>query len=174
MKFTENELKIIYQYSAENKVETLNRLEKVISEIKEETTKNLIKNTREKLQKAAEPECSNFIKNVKKYFLNKKDNSIHQKLSEAIIKSNSAILLGHDLMGEERFMKEAYHMITLEVLNDNSPVGYKGERYRFFLSDEGYKNAKLSEQRGEIKIKSHASVFCGKLYSDRKIQKQEQ
>ena len=169
MKFTESELKVIYKYSAENKAETLSRLEKVISEIKEETTKNLIKNTIEKLQKTAEPECSNFIKNVKKYFLNKKDNSIHQKLAEARIKSNSDILLGHDLMGEERFMKEAHHMITFEVLNDNSPVRHNGERYRFFLSDEGYKNAKLSEQRGEIKIKSHASVFCGKLYPDKKL-----
>ena len=83
MKFTENELKIIYQYSAENKAETLNQLEKVISEIKEEITKNLIKNIIEKLQKTAEPECSNFIVNVKKYFLNKKDNSIHKKLAEA-------------------------------------------------------------------------------------------
>ena len=169
MKFTENELKIIYQYSAKNRDETLNRLEEIISEIKEETTKNLIKNTIEKLQKATEPECGNFIANVKKYFLNKKDNSIRQKLAEARIKSNSAVLLGHDLMGEERFMKEAHHMITLEVLNDNSPVGHKGECYRFFLSDEGYKNAKLSEKRGEIKIKSHASVFCGKLYPDKKL-----
>ena len=173
MRFTENELKIIYQYSAENKEETLNRLEESISEIKEETTKNLIKNTIEKLQKTAEQECSNFIKNVKKYFLNKKDNSIHQKLAEARIKSNSAVLLGHDLIGWERFMKEAHHMIILEILNDNNPVGHKGECYRFFLSDEGYKNAKLSEKRGEIKIKSHASVFCGKLYPDKKIQKQE-
>ena len=147
MKFTENELKIIYQYSEKNRNETLNRLDEIISEIKEETAKNLIKNTIEKLQKAAEPECGNFIANVKKYFLNKKDNSIHQKLVEARIKSNSAVLLGHDLMGEERFMKEAHHMITLEVLNNNSPVGHKGECYRFFLSDEGYKNANLSKQR---------------------------
>ena len=77
MKFTENELKIIYQYSEKNRDETINRLDEIISEIKEETTKNLIKNTIEKLQKTAKPECSNFIKNVKKYFLNKKDNSIY-------------------------------------------------------------------------------------------------
>ena len=169
MKFTENELKIIYQYSEKNRDETLNRLGEIISEMKEETAKNLIKNTIEKLQKATESEYGNFIINVKKCFLNKKDNSIHQKLAEARIKSNSAVLLGHDLMGEERFMKEAHHMITPEVLNDNSTVGHKGECYRFFLSDEGYKNAKLSEQRGEIKIKSHASVFCGKLYPDKKL-----
>ena len=168
MRFTENELKIIYQYSEKNRDETINRLDEIISEIKEETAKNLIKNTIEKLQKAAEPECGNFITNVKKYFLNKKDNSIHQKLAQSRIKSNSAVLLGHDLMGWERFMKEAHHMIILEILNDNNPVGHKGECYRFFLSDEGYKNAKFSEQRGEIKIKSHVSVFCGKLYPDKK------
>ena len=33
MKFTESELKVIYKYSAENKAETLSRLEKVISEL---------------------------------------------------------------------------------------------------------------------------------------------
>ena len=102
MRFTENELNIIYQYSLENREETLNRLEKIVIAVKEETTKNLIKNTIEKLQKIAEPECGNFIKNVKKYFLNKKDNSIHQKLAQSRIKSNSAVLLGHDLMGWER------------------------------------------------------------------------
>ncbi|MFR3753105.1 MAG: DUF5720 family protein [Enterocloster sp.] len=34
------------------------------------------------------------------------------------------------------------------------PVGYKGEHYRFFLSDEGYQNARRSEPRGEIAIKA--------------------
>jgi len=37
-------------------------------------------------------------------------------------------------------------------------VGFKGECFRFYLSDEGYRNAKHSEQEGEIKIKSHAAV----------------
>ena len=59
MRFTENELKIIYQYSEKHRDETINRLDEIISEIKEETAKNLIKNTIEKLQKAAEPKCGN-------------------------------------------------------------------------------------------------------------------
>ncbi len=41
MRFTENELKIIYQYSAGNKEKTLNQLEEIISKIKEETKKIL-------------------------------------------------------------------------------------------------------------------------------------
>jgi hypothetical protein len=42
------------------------------------------------------------------------------------------------------------------------------ERFRFFLSDEGYRNAKCSEQEEEIKIKSHAAIVAGKLYPDKK------
>ena len=43
-----------------------------------------------------------------------------------------------------------------------APLGTRG----IFLSDEGYKNAKASEQRGEAKIRSHAAVCCGSLYPD--------
>lgn len=89
------------------------------------------------------------------------------------MKEAQSVLMGHDLMGAERFMPETRHMITLDVLNNDSPVGYKGERYRFFLSDEGYQNARRSEQRGEIAIQSHAAVSGGKLYPDRKLTSRE-
>ena len=79
---------------------------------------------------------------------------------------------GHDLSGIERFRPETRHMITLEV-QKQCFVGFKGERFRFFLSDEGYRNAKCSEQEGEIKIKSHAAVVAGKLYPDKKPKQQE-
>ena len=64
-------------------------------------------------------------------------------------------------------------MITLDVLNNESPVGYKGGHYRFFLYEEGYKNARKSEQRGEIKIKSHAAVCGGNLIPDKKLSDRE-
>ena len=67
---------------------------------------------------------------------------------------------------------ETRHMITLEVQKDCF-VGFKGERFRFFLSDEGYRNAKCSEQEGEIRIKSHAAVVAGKLYPNKKMKQQE-
>ena len=63
-------------------------------------------------------------------------------------------------------------MIMLEV-QKQCFVGFKGERFRFYLSDEGYRNAKRSEQEGEIKIKSHATVVAGKLYPDKKPKQQE-
>ena len=64
-------------------------------------------------------------------------------------------------------------MIVLDVKTSDSPVGFPGERHRYFLSDEGYKNARASEGRGEIKIKSHAAVVAGKLYPNKKMKQQE-
>lgn len=83
------------------------------------------------------------------------------------------VLQGHDLAGMERFLPETRHMVTVDILNSDSPVGFPGERYRFFLSDEGYKNARASEKRGEIRIRNHAAVMAGKLYPDKKLPAQE-
>ena len=66
-------------------------------------------------------------------------------------------MLGHDLSGKERFRPEPRYMITLEVQKDCF-VGLRGERLRFYLSNEGYWNAKYSEQEGEIELISHAAV----------------
>lgn len=75
---------------------------------------------------------------------------------------------GHDLLALERFMDNTRHMIEFDVLSWESPVGDKGTRERVFLSDEGYKKAQASEQRGEIKIRKHARVIEGHLLYDRK------
>ena len=79
---------------------------------------------------------------------------------------------GHDLLGKERFQSETCHMITLEVQKDCF-IGLRGEHFRFYLFDEGYWNAKHSEQEREIRIKSHAAVVAGKLYPERKPTQQE-
>ncbi|MCM1237399.1 MAG: DUF5720 family protein, partial [Ruminococcus flavefaciens] len=64
------------------------------------------------------------------------------------------------------------HMITLEVKKDCF-IGFQGERFRFYLSDKGYRNAKRSEKDGEIRIQSHAAVAAGKLYPDTESRQQE-
>lgn len=168
MKFTNSELEMIYQYAAPTKEETLTGLKEIVPVIKDTLTRVIVENTIDKLKKIPEPECSRFIADTKAYFLEKRDNSIRRRLAEAKAQVKEPPIQGHDLTGVERFMQETRHMIMLDVLNNDSPVGYKVERYRFFLSDEGYKNAKKSEQRGEIKIKSHAAVAAGKLYPDKK------
>ena len=78
-------------------------------------------------------------------------------------------MLGHDLFGLERYSPHTRHMVVVDILTFDSPVGCPGERYRFFLSDEGYTNAKKSAERGEIKICSHAAVGIGRLYHDKKL-----
>ena len=130
----------------------------------------IVENAIRKREKIPEPECSQFVAATKARFLAERDNSIRQRLAAA--KAQEPILQGHDLSGIERFHPETRHMITLEV-QKQCFVGFKGERFRFFLSDEGYRNAKRSEQEGEIKIKSHAAVVAGNLYPDKKPKQQE-
>ena len=167
MKFSKSELDIIYQYAAPTKEETLAGMKEIVPVIKDILTKAIVENAIRKLEKIPEPECSQFISATKARFLAERDNSIRRRLAAA-----KAIMQGHDLSGKERFRPETRHMITLEVQKDCF-VGFKGERFRFCLSDEGYRNAKHSEQEGEIRIKSHAAVVAGKLYPDKKPRQQE-
>lgn len=175
MDFTNSELEMLYQYAASTKEETLAGLKEIVPvlEKKEDLlSKVIVENTIRKLEKLAEPECSRFIADNQAAFIEKRDNSIRQRLAAKAGKGEP-VLQGHDLAGVERFMPETRHMVTVDILNSDSPVGFPGERYRFYLSDEGYKNAKASENRGEIRIRNHAAVMAGKLYPDKKPPTQE-
>ena len=169
MKFSKSELDIIYQYAAPTKAETLAGMKEIVPVIKDILTKAIVENAIRKLEKIPEPECSQFVAATKARFLAERDNSVRQRLAAA--KLQEPIMQGHDLSGKERFRPETRHMITLEVQKDCF-IGFKGERFRFYLSDEGYHNAKHSEQEGEIKIKSHAAVVAGKLYPNKKPRQQ--
>lgn len=176
MNFTKSELELIDQYAAPSKKETLAGLKEIVSVLEKRgdfLTKVITENAIEKLAKIPEPECSRFIADNRVYFLERRDSSIQQRFDAARAQAREPAVLGHDLMGTERFMPEARHMIIADILSNDSPVGCEGERYRFFLSDEGYKNAKTSERRGEVKIRSHAVVAGGKLYYDKKQQHSE-
>lgn len=170
MKFTKSELEMIYQYAAPTKKETLDGLKEIVPVTKDTLTRVIVENAIDKLTKIPEPECSLFIADTKALFLQKRDNSIRRRLAEAKVqaKAKEPLMQGHDLTGAERFLPETRHMIVFDVLNNDSPVGLQGERYRCFLSDERYETAKKSEQRGEIKIRSHATVAAGKLHPDKK------
>ncbi len=125
----------------------------------------IVENAIRKREKIPEPECSQFVAATKARFLAERDNSIRRRLAAA--KAQEPIMQGHDLSEKERFRPAARHMIMLEV-QKQCFVGFKGERFRFFLSDEGYRNAKRSEQEGESRIKSLAAVVSGKLYPNKK------
>jgi len=168
MDFSKDELAMVYQYAAGTKEETLAGLKEIVPVIRDRQTREIVESTIRKLEATPEPECRRFIADAKARFLEERDNSIRQRLAEAKAQAKEPIMQGHDLTGFERYLPQTRHMIVVDILSNDSPVGYKGERYRFFLSDEGYKNAKASEQRGEAKIRSHAAVCCGSLYPDKK------
>ena len=58
------------------------------------------------------------------------------------------------------------YMIIFDVLTDESPVGWKGERNRLYLSDVVIRRLWITRKAGNIKIISHAAVAKGNLYYD--------
>ncbi|MCI8627888.1 MAG: hypothetical protein HFI40_16745 [Lachnospiraceae bacterium] len=170
MQFTKSELEIIYKYAATTKEDTVKAMKETLATTEDKLTYIIIRNAAEKLKKLPEPECSRFIAENKAHHIEKSERSVLRRLAEAKERVKQPVLQGHDLSGIERFQSDTRHMVVLDVLNNDSPVGFKGERYRFFLSDAGYCNTRASEKRGEIKIKSHADVVAGKLYPDKKAE----
>ena len=82
--------------------------------------------------------------------------TIGQLMEEMRQKAGAQNYHGHDYM-------------DLQLTHD-SPVGWKGERTRLFLSDTGYEKALDSQAKGQIKILSHAKVRNGDLFYDHKEQ----
>ncbi len=164
MKYTKNELVMISRHAGGDREETLERLRRAMEAGEDALDRAFMRNAAEKLKRTAEPECSRFIAGVKSA-LAEREGSIRRRLALAGIERY--IVQGHDMCGGERFQPETRHMITLDVLQDSSPVGSKGDHFRAFLSDERYQNAKRSEQDGEIKIRSHAAVESGRIIPDR-------
>lgn len=167
MKFTQSELELIYQSARLDKNATLTELRAVRRGAKEPLAKAIVENTIDKLLEVPEPECSHFIADVKACFEGENGQPSPDWLATAGIQEPP--LLGHDLHGMERGLPSTRHMVVLDVLTSDSPVGLPGERYRFFLSAEGYKNARASAARGEIKIINHAAAGVGRLYYDKKM-----
>ena len=64
--------------------------------------------------------------------------TIGQLMEEMRQKAGAQNYHGHDYMDLQRFAENTRHMIIFDVLTHDSPVGWKGERTRLFLSDKGY------------------------------------
>jgi len=72
-------------------------------------------------------------------------------------------IIGQGISDIQRFAEDTRHMIVFDVLMNESPVGFQGERIRVFLSDEGYSRAIESEKHGDILITRHYRVCKGEL-----------
>lgn len=96
-----------------------------------------------------------------------KGKTIGELIDEARKQSGELTLAGHDIMALERFDPNTKHMIVFDVLSHQSPVGFKGERMRLFLTDTGYQKALESQSRAEIKIHKHANIVKCNIVYDR-------
>ena len=96
--------------------------------------------------------------------------TIGQLMEEMRLKAGAQNYHGHEYMDLERFAEDTRHMIIFDVLTDDSPVGWKGERTRLFLTEAGYQKSLENQEKGHIKILSHAKVRQGHLYYDRSDQ----
>ena len=61
--------------------------------------------------------------------------TIGQLMEEMRQKAGAQNYHGHDYMDLQRFAENTRHMIIFDVLTHDSPVGWKGERTRLFLSE---------------------------------------
>lgn len=94
--------------------------------------------------------------------------TIGELIEEMRLKAGAKEYHGHEYMALERFADDTRHMIIFDVLTKDSLVGWQGERTRLFLTDEGYRKSLENQEKGHIKILSHARVVQGHLHYDKK------
>ena len=132
-------------------------------------TKETAEGLLDKLRPLSDQECMDLIRKVQaEYRLPEKARTIGEMLAEARQRSGAQKLSGHDIMALERFDPATRHMIVFDVLTHDSPVGWKGEKMRLFLTDAGYSKALENQEKGHIKIRNHAKVLSGDLHYDHK------
>ena len=92
--------------------------------------------------------------------------TIGQLMEEMRQKAGAQNYHGHDYMDLQRFAENTRHMIIFDVLTHDSPVGWKGERTRLFLSDIDYEIRLESQMNMQVRLLSHVWVRYGDLFSD--------
>ena len=78
--------------------------------------------------------------------------TVGELMEEMRIKAGAKEYHGHSYMDLQRFADDTRHMIIFDVLTNDSPVGWKGERTRLYLSQTGYEKALESQQKVRLKL----------------------
>ena len=102
--------------------------------------------------------------------MEKRSSTIGELMERRRILDGAKEYKGHTYLDLARFDENTKHMIIFDVLTHDSPVGWKGERTRLFLTEAGYQKSLENQEKGHIKILSHAKVRQGHLYYDRSDQ----
>ena len=95
-----------------------------------------------------------------------KAKTIGELMEETRIMEGAQEYSGHEYLDLNRFAEDTRHMVIFDVLSDESVIGWKGERTRAYLTEAGYKNVLASQEKGYIRILSHARVNQGRLAYD--------
>ena len=168
-KLTEAEMRMVFQIESTNQNAALNEIYMTWCYAPNPATKETAEGLLDKLRPLSDQECMDLIRKVQaEYRLPEKARTIGEMLAEARQRSGAQKLSGHDIMALERFDPATRHMIVFDVLTHDSPVGWKGEKMRLFLTDAGYSKALENQEKGHIKIRSHAKVLSGDLHYDHK------
>ena len=169
MKLTEAEMRMAYQIEATSQNAALNEIYMTWRYTQNQATKDTAESLLAKLRPLSDKECMDMIREVQtNYHLPGKARTVGEMLAEARQQSGAAKLAGHDIMALERFDPDTRHMIVFDVLSHESPMGYKGDKMRLFLTEAGYGKALENQDKGFIKIKNHAKVIAGNLRYDHK------
>ena len=165
MKLTEAEMRMVFQIESTNQNAALNEIYMTWRYAPNPATKETAEGLLDKLRPLSDQECMDLIRKVQtEYRLPEKARTIGEMLAEARQRSGAQKLSGHDIMALERFDPATRHMIVFDVLTHDSPVGWKGEKMRLFLTDTGYSKALENQEKGHIKIRNHAKVLSGDLH----------
>ena len=97
--------------------------------------------------------------------------TIGQLMEEMRAKAGAQNYHGHGYMDLQRFAEDTRHMIIFDVLTHDSPVGWKGERTRLFLSDTGYEKALDSQAKGQDVYKRQLHFIGQSRYARRRLVK---
>ena len=115
---------------------------------------------------AAGNDLVDLIRMERKWVSCQEGKTIGQLMEEMRQKAGAQNYHGHDYMDLQRFAEDTRHMIIFDVLTNDSPVGWKGERTRLFLTEARLrKELWTAKQKGQIKILSHAKVRNGAVCS---------
>ena len=169
MELNEMEKKLLFQVEGDYQTKILNELYMTVRYSNNSEQREAAEGLMAKLRVLSNAECMDLVKDIQKnYRLPGKARTIGEMLAEARQQSGAQKMTGHDIMALERFDPDTRHMIVFDVLSHESPMGYKGDKMRLFLTEAGEGKALENQDKGFIKIKNHAKVIAGNLRYDHK------
>lgn len=169
MNLNEAEKRMVYQIESTSQSAALNEIYMTWRYAPNRDLKDTAEDLLKKLRPLSEKKCMDVIRDVQQnYRLPGKARTVGEMLAEARQRSGAQKLAGHDIMALERFDPDTRHMIVFDVLSHESPMGYKGDKMRLFLTETGYAKALENQDKGFIRIKNHAKVIAGNLRYDHK------